>query len=85
MNSEIDYKNRIQEFEDLTNKISDHDLVYVVAGRAYGITSFLQEFEKRLKERKAYYINALSTPDVGVGLLSQLDSEDIKKLQKKCR
>ena len=82
MNSEIDYKNRIQEFEDLTNKISDHDLVYVVAGRAYGITSFLQEFEKRLKERKAYYINALSTPDVGIGLLSQLDSEDIKKLQK---
>lgn len=82
MNSEIDYKNRIQEFEDLASKISNHDLVYVVAGKAYGITSFLQEFENRLEDKKAYYINALSTPDVGTGLLSQLDRTDTKKLQK---
>lgn len=80
----MSYANRHSDFESLDNELLHNDVVFLIAGPAFGITSFLHEHIDRCSDKcKCFYINAGTNRSIATGLLNTVICSDSKeKLQK---
>ena len=83
----MDFINRSIDFEKVTQSICDFDITYLLAGKAYGLSSFIKELENRMTTFRVFVLNTISDPHVSNLLISNIihsdDKNEFKKIAEK--
>lgn len=75
----MDFVNRKIDFINVENSIQTNDITYLLAGRAIGISSFLEELEMRLKFYQVFRCNAAIDNNLFSLLINCINKSDFKK------
>lgn len=77
----MSFANRHSDFDALNQAIDELDVVFLIAGPAFGITSFLHEHTRR-NSSKSFYVNVGVNKSIASELLTKvIHSESISQLQ----
>jgi|GEM_PF-1667956 len=75
----MNYVNRKKDFESINVSLQKYDVTYLLAGKACGISSFLEELEKRLEYCEVFRCNALTDFNLFSLLISSLNRSQFRK------
>lgn len=75
----MDFVNRKNDFINVENSIQTNDITYLLAGRAVGISSFLEELEMRLEFYQVFRCNAAIDNNLFSLLLNCINRSDFNK------
>lgn len=79
----MEYINRTNDFEQVISSINNHDITYILSGKAFGLTSFMQELGKRLFQYHVFTLNTINGVNVANLLVSDIMHSDERKKFKK--
>lgn len=77
------YINRTNDFEKVISSINNYDITYILSGKAFGLTSFMQELGKRLFQYHVFTLNTINGVNVANLLVSEIMHSDERKKFKK--
>lgn len=71
------YVNRTNDFERIIPSINNYDITLILAGKAFGLSSFLCELGCRLFQYRVFTLNTINGPNIAHLLISDIiHSED---------
>lgn len=80
----MEFINRTNDFEKVTASINNYDVTYILAGKAFGLSSFLQELGNRLQQYRVFMLNTINGTDISKLLISDIihssERNDFKKM-----
>ena len=79
----MEYINRTNDFEKVISSINNYDITYILSGKAFGLTSFMQELGKRLFQYHVFTLNTINGVNVANLLVSEIMHSDERKKFKK--
>lgn len=79
----MEYNNRTNDFEKVISSINNYDITYILSGKAFGLTSFMQELGKRLFQYHVFTLNTINGVNVANLLVSEIMHSDERKKFKK--
>lgn len=83
----LEYVNRTEDFERIISSINNYDITYILAGKAFGLSSFMYELGCRLFQYRVFTLNTINGLNIANLLISDIiHSEDrnaFKKLVEK--
>ena len=77
------YINRTNDFAKVISSINNYDITYILSGKAFGLTSFMQELGKRLFQYHVFTLNTINGVNVANLLVSEIMHSDERKKFKK--
>lgn len=79
----MEYINRTKDFEKIISSISNYDITYILAGKAFGLSSFMCELGRRLFQYRVFTLNTINGSNIANLLISDIiNSGDRDKFKK---
>lgn len=83
----MEYINRTKDFERIKSSINSHDITYILAGKAFGLSSFMRELGHRLFQYRVFSLNTINGFNIANLLISDIihseDRNNFKKMVEK--
>lgn len=83
----MEYINRTKDFERIILSINNYDITYILAGKAFGLSSFMYELGCRLFQYRVFTLNTINGSNIANLLISDIihseDRNTFKKLAEK--
>lgn len=83
----MEYINRIKDFEKLISSINSYDITYILAGKAFGLSSFMHELGNKLFQYRVFVLNAINGSNIANLLIAEIlhsqDRNNFKKMVEK--
>lgn len=79
----MEYINRRKDFEKITSSITNYDITFILAGKAFGLSSFMNELGHKLFQYRVFNLNTINGSNIANLLISDIiHSEDRKTFKK---
>lgn len=79
----MEYVNRTNDFERIIASIDDYDVTYLLAGKAFGLSSFMQELGNRMQQYRVFNLTTIIGTTISHLLISDILNSSERKLFKK--
>lgn len=83
----MEYINRTKDFERIILSINNYDITYILAGKAFGLSSFMCELGCRLFQYRVFTLNTINGSNIANLLISDIihseDRNNFKKMVEK--
>ena len=80
----MDFINRSIDFDRVISSINDFDVTYLLAGKAFGLTSFINELSNRMTNYRVFVLNTINDVSVSKLFISDIihsdDRNEFKKI-----
>ncbi len=79
----MEYINRTKDFEQIISSINNYDITMILAGKAFGLSSFLCELGRRMFQYRVFLLNTINGSNIAHLLISDIiHSEDRSTFKK---
>ena len=76
----MDFINRSIDFDRVISSINDFDVTYLLAGKAFGLTSFINELSNRMTNYRVFVLNTINDVSVSKLFISDIIHLNILKI-----